>query len=160
MFPAIRREFWPMLRLAVPVVLAELGWMAMGVVDTIMVGALGPQAIAAAGVSNSLHFALAIFGMGLLLGLDTLVSQAFGARRLDECNRWFWHGMALALTIVPMLLGASWAMLQLVPSMRFHPEVAPLVERYFGIVLWSGIPLIFYAAFRRYLQAIHAATPV
>jgi len=149
-----------MLRVALPVVLAELGWMAMGVVDTIMVGPLGPQAIAASGVSNSLSFAFAVFGMGLLLGLDTLVSQAFGARRMHECNRWFWHGMALASAIVPLLLGASWLLLLLVPSMGFHPEVAPLVEEYFAILLWSGAPLIFYAAFRRYLQAIHAATAV
>lgn len=149
-----------MLRVAVPVVLAELGWMGMGVVDTIMVGPLGPQAIAASGVSNSLHFSLAIFGMGLLLGLDTLVSQAFGARRIDECNRLFWHGVAFAVAIVPVLLAVSWLMLQLVPYLDFHPAVGPLVEQYFGILLWSGAPLIFYAAFRRYLQAIHAATPV
>jgi MATE family multidrug resistance protein len=156
----IRAELRPMLRVAIPVVLAELGWMAMGVVDTIMVGPLGPQAIAAAGVSNSLQIALAIFGMGLLLGLDTLVSHAFGAGRQDECNRWFWHGVALAAIIAPVLLLLCWTMLQLVPAMGFHPEVAPLVERYFGILLWSGAPLVFYAAFRRYLQAIHAATPV
>ena len=149
-----------MLRVAFPVILAELGWMSMGVVDTIMVGPLGPQAIAASGVSNSLQFSLAIFGMGLLLGLDTLVSQAFGARRIEECNRLFWHGMALASAIVPLLLGASWMLLRLVPRMGFHPAVGPLVEEYFGILLWSGAPLIFYAAFRRYLQAIHAATPV
>jgi MATE family multidrug resistance protein len=149
-----------MLRVAIPVVLAELGWMAMGVVDTIMVGPLGPQAIAASGVSNSLQMSLAIFGMGLLLGLDTLVSHAFGARRVDECNRWFWHGVALASAIAPLLIGLSWILLQLVPAMGFHPEVAPFVQQYFGILLWSGVPLVFYAAFRRYLQAIHAVTPV
>jgi MATE family multidrug resistance protein len=149
-----------MLRVAIPVVLAELGWMAMGVVDTIMVGPLGPQAIAASGISNSLQMSLAIFGMGLLLGLDTLVAHAFGARRIDECNRWFWHGLALAAVIAPLLLALSWAMLQLVPTMGFHPEVGPLVQQYFGILLWSGAPLVFYAALRRYLQAIHAATPV
>jgi MATE family multidrug resistance protein len=149
-----------MLRVAIPVVLAELGWMAMGVVDTIMVGALGPQAIAASGVSNSLQMSLAIFGMGLLLGLDTLVAHAFGARRIDECNRWFWHGLALASMVAPLLVATSWGMLQLVPAMGFHPEVGPLVESYFGVLLWSGAPLVFYAAFRRYLQAIHAATPV
>ena len=156
----IRLELPPMLRVAIPVVLAELGWMAMGVVDTIMVGPLGPQAIAASGVSNSLQMSLAIFGMGLLLGLDTLVSHAFGARRIDECNRWFWHGVAAAAVIAPLLVAISWAMLQLVPAMGFHPEVGPLVQRYFGILLWSGAPLVFYAAFRRYLQAIHAVTPV
>jgi MATE family multidrug resistance protein len=149
-----------MLRVAIPVVLAELGWMAMGVIDTIMVGPLGPQAIAASGVSNSLQMSLAIFGMGLLLGLDTLVSHAFGARRIDECNRWFWHGLALASVIAPLLVALSWGMLQLVPAMGFHPEVGPLVQQYFGILLWSGAPLVFYAAFRRYLQSIHAATPV
>jgi multidrug resistance protein, MATE family len=149
-----------MLRVAVPVVLAELGWMAMGVVDTIMVGPLGPSAIAAAGVSNSLQMAFAIFAMGLLLGLDTLVSQAFGARRLDECNRLFWHGLAAACVIAPALLAASWLLLRLVPAMRFHHEVGPLVQQYFGVLLWSGAPLVFYAAFRRYLQAMHAATPV
>ena len=149
-----------MLSVAIPVVLAELGWMGMGVVDTIMVGPLGPEAIAASGVSNSLQMSLAIFGMGLLLGLDTLVSHAFGARRIDECNRWFWHGLALASVIAPLLVALSWGMLQLVPAMGFHPAVGPLVQRYFGILLWSGAPLVFYAAFRRYLQAIHAATPV
>ena len=93
MFPAIRREFWPMLRLAVPVVLAELGWMSMGVVDTIMVGPLGPQAISAAGVGNAMHIAFAIFGMSVMLGLDTLVSQAYGARDIRECHRLFFDGL-------------------------------------------------------------------
>jgi multidrug resistance protein, MATE family len=149
-----------MLRLAVPVILAELGWMSMGVVDTIMVGPLGPEAIAASGISNSLQIAFAIFGMGLLLGLDTLVSQAYGARRLEECSLWFWQGVALATLIAPVLIAVSWLLLIAVPHMGFHPIVAPLVETYYGILLWSGIPLMFYAVFRRYLQATHAATPV
>jgi len=149
-----------MLRLAGPVILAELGWMSMGIVDTIMVGRLGPEAIAASGISNSLQIAFAIFGMGLLLGLDTLISQAFGARRIDECNRWFWHGTALAAFIAPVLIVLSLVLLYFVPSLGFHPRVEPLVEDYYTILLWSGVPLLFYAVFRRYLQAIHAVTPV
>lgn len=149
-----------MLRLAVPVVLAELGWMGMGVVDTIMVGPLGPEAIGAAGVSNSLHMALAIFGMGLLLGLDTLVSQAFGARRADECHRWLLHGIALALVMSPALVGACFVLLLIVPRFGFHPTILPLVQEYFTVLLWSSVPLLFYAVFRRYLQAINAVQPV
>ena len=76
---SLRSELVPMLRLAVPVVMAELGWMTMGVVDTLMVGGLGPEAISAVGIGASMHIAVAIFGMGVLLGLDTLVSQAYGA---------------------------------------------------------------------------------
>jgi MATE family multidrug resistance protein len=125
-----------------------------------MVGALGPQAIAAAGVSNSLQIAFAIFGMGLLLGLDTLVSQAYGGGRVDECNRWLWHGVILAAALALPLIAVALVLLALVPRLGFHPDVGPLVQTYYGILLWSGVPLLFYAVFRRYLQAIHAPTPV
>ena len=72
------RELRPMLSLAAPVVVAEVGWVAMQIVDIAMVGQLGPAAIGAVGVGSALFFALAVFGMGLMLGLDTLVAQAFG----------------------------------------------------------------------------------
>jgi len=72
-----------MFALAAPVVVAELGWMTMGMVDTLMVGRLGPEAIGAVGLGSALFIAIGIFGMGMLLGLDTLVSQSFGAGRLD-----------------------------------------------------------------------------
>lgn len=149
-----------MIRLALPVVMAELGWMAMGIVDTIMVGPLGPAAIATSGVSNSLQMAVAIFGMGILLGLDTLVSQSYGARRIEECHRWLFHGIVLAVALVAPLVGIALALLGAVPAMGFHPTVEPLVERYYAILLWSTVPLLFYAVFRRYLQATQAVTAV
>ena len=64
-----------MLLLASPVVLAELGWVTMGLVDTLMVGGLGPEAIGAVGIGTSVFMGVCIFAMGLLLGLDTLVAQ-------------------------------------------------------------------------------------
>ena len=89
----LRHEFGPMFSLAMPVVFAELGWMTMGLVDTLMVGRIGPEAIGAVGIGSSLFMGVCIFAMGLLLGLDTLVSQAFGAGALDECHRWLVHGV-------------------------------------------------------------------
>lgn len=156
----VRAEFGPMLRLAAPVVLAELGWMFMGVVDTFMVGPLGPEAIAAVGVGSSLFMALAILGVGILLGLDTLVSQSYGASRLDDCHAWFFHGVVLAIGLsIPLTLGC----LGLAASMDvwgLDPRIEPLTERYFGVVLWSALPLLLYAAFRRYLQALTLVRPV
>jgi MATE family multidrug resistance protein len=156
----MRGELAAMLRIAIPVVLAELGWMAMGVVDTIMVGPLGPEAIAAAGVGNSLHMAFAIFGMGLLLGLDTLVSQAFGARQIEACHRWLIHGVALALMLAAPLTLVCGALYFSIPALGFHPKVEPLLMEYYGVLLWSSAPLLLYAAFRRYLQGIHVVTPI
>ena len=149
-----------MLRLALPVIAAELGWMGMGVVDTLMVGPLGPAAIGAVGVGNSLHFSFAIFGMGLLLGLDTLVSQSYGAGRHADCHRWLFHGLALAALVLTPLMLLNTAMLVAIPHVGFHPDVEPLLASYFSVILWSTPPLMLYAAFRRYLQGMHAVTPV
>jgi MATE family multidrug resistance protein len=56
-----------MFGLALPVVIAELGWMTMGMVDTLMVGPLGPAAIGAVGLGSALFMAIGIFAMGMLL---------------------------------------------------------------------------------------------
>jgi len=57
-------ELRAMIALAVPVVLSELGWMAQGVVDNIMVGRLGPEAIGAVSIGNAVYFTPCLFGMG------------------------------------------------------------------------------------------------
>ena len=160
MFPAIRREFVPMLRIAVPVVMAELGWMLMGVVDTIMVGPLGPQAIRAAGVGNSMHIAFAIFGMGVLLGLDTLVSRAYGAKDIRECHRLFFDGLSLAALLALPIMALLLVVWYAIPSLGFHAAVKPPLESYFGIIMLSTPFLLGYATCRRYLQGMHAVTPV
>ncbi len=160
MSSSIRTEFLPMLKIAVPVVVAELGWMSMGVVDTVMVGPLGPEAISAAGVGTSMHIAFAIFGMGVLLGLDTLVSQAFGRRDIRDCHRWWFDGLTLAaLMTIPVmaLCGLVWLA---IPWLGFHGEVRPLLRSYFGIIILTTPFLLLYAACRRYLQGMHVVTPV
>jgi len=156
----LRRELRAMLALAGPVVLAEIGWMSMGIVDTLMVSPLGPHAIGVSGVANGLLFAIGVAGMGVMLGLDTLVSQAFGARRLDECHRWLFHGIALALLMAPPLMLIAWAVTRALASFGLHPEVLPLVVSYLGYLTISLLPLLLYAAFRRYLQGMSVVHPV
>src|SRR5690349_8646032 len=97
------------LRLAGPVILAELGWMFMGVVDTIMVGSLGPSAIGAVSVGHIFVDLMAIVGIGLLLGLDTLVSQAFGAGNMRDCDHSLWQGLYLALVFTPIGMASVYA---------------------------------------------------
>ena len=74
-----RAEIVAMARIAVPVVAVQVGWMAMGVVDTIVVGRVSANAMAAVALGNLLFLAVSIFGMGVLMGLDPVVSQAIGA---------------------------------------------------------------------------------
>jgi MATE family multidrug resistance protein len=126
--------------------------MAMGVVDTLMVGRLSPEAIGAVGVGSSMFTAVAVFAMGLLLGLDTLVSHAFGAGRIEDCHRWLLHGVVLSLAIAVPITLVIHAMVQALPAWGLTPEVLALTQPYLGVVMWSVVPLLLYATFRRYLQ--------
>ena len=157
---ALRGELRPTLRLATPIVVAELGWIAMGLVDIAMVGRLGPAAIGAVGIGSVLCLAVVVFGIGMLLGLDTLVARAYGRGRLDECRRWLVQGACLAvLQAVPLTL-IAWGMAASLDRWGLDPAVERLAVPYFSIVLLSVLPLLLYTAFRRYLQAAGLAARV
>jgi len=149
-----------MIALAAPVVAAELGWIAMGLVDTLMVGRLGADAIGAVGLGSILFVAVAVFAMGMLLGLDPLVAQAYGAKDLRDCHRWLVDGVWLAALIALPLVALTLAIDAVLPFWGLPPSVLRLTQPYLGILAWSLPPLLLYVAFRRYLQALGIVTPV
>lgn len=156
---ALGRQTRPTLALALPVALAELGWMAMSTVDTLMVGRLGAEAIGAVGVGGIVFWVVLVFAMGILLGLDTLVSQAFGAGRKDECRSLLIHGVVLGLVIaLPLMFLVRQGGLLLRGGV--HPEVLPLAELYLSAVSWSLLPMVLFQAARRYLLATGRALPI
>lgn len=149
-----------MLALAAPLVVAEIGWVSMGTVDTLMVGRLGAESIAATGLATMIFFTVAVFAMGLLLGLDPLVAQAFGAGRLDECHRWLVAGVWTAAGASLPAVGIVYALRAALVVWGLPPGVLALTELYLGVLVWSLPPFLFYVAFRRYLQAMNIVRPV
>ena len=152
--PNWRRELRALTALAVPVVFSELGWMAQGVVDTIMVGKLGPAAIGAVSVGNAVYYTPSLFGIGLLLGLDTLVSQAYGRNDHDECHRWLAQGVYLAGFVTVPLMFLVWLASFGFARFGIAPAVAGPAAGYLRILLWGTLPLLLYGAARRYLQGV------
>src|SRR5271169_6711761 len=104
-FPIFRSELRPTLRLALPLVLSEIGWMSMVIADTMMVGRLPDSAnsISAVSISSSIFIVFAFFGEGLMAGLDPLVSQAFGAGHREDCHRSLINGIYLSFAVAPLL---------------------------------------------------------
>lgn len=149
-----------MLQLALPVIAAELGWITMGIVDTIIVGPLGPAAIGAVGSGSTMFLAVMVLGMGTLLALDTFVAQNYGAGRIDECHRWLFAGLQLAgvMSIVLVIAGAIGVALLAYAGM--HPEVTELLQPYLSGLLWSAPPLLAFTVFRRYLHAMGIVKPI
>ena len=152
--PEWKSELRAMLVLAVPVVLSELGWMAQSVIDTIMVGNLGPAAIGAVALANAVFYTPSLFGIGLLLGLDTLVSQAYGRKDYDGCHRWMAQGVYLALFVTPILMAMIWLGSYGYSRVGIGAAVALPAAGYLRILNWSTLPLLIYGATRRYLQGV------
>jgi MATE family multidrug resistance protein len=107
-----------------------------------------------------LFLGVTVFAMGLLLGLDPLVAQAFGARRLDECHRWLVDGIWLGIVVTLPMVGVIYAMNLTMPMWGLPTEVVALSQPYLAIVTWSLPPLLMYVAFRRYLQAMNIVRPI
>jgi MATE family multidrug resistance protein len=156
----LREEVRALLALAIPVVLSELGWMTMTIVDLVMVGRLGPDAIGAVGLGNAIYYAPSLFGIGLLLGLDTLVSQSWGAGRFDDCHRSLAQGMYIAAAFTPVLMLLMLAAQWIFTGQGVDPTVAGLTRSYVLILNWGTFPLLVYGGFRRYLQGVGKVRPV
>jgi MATE family multidrug resistance protein len=156
----LKGELGHMLSLAGPVVLAEIGWVGMSTVDTMMVGRLSAEAIGAVSIGAMIFLAVAIFGMGLLLGLDTLVSQSYGAGKIEDCHRSLFHGVYLSVLLTPLLTLAVWGIIPFLDDWGITPEVLVLTIPYLEVLTWSLLPLLLYASFRRYLQALDWVKPV
>jgi MATE family multidrug resistance protein len=157
-----RAELRPTLRLALPLVLAELGWMSMAIVDTMMVGRLPASAVSigAVSISSILFYVLAFFGEGLLIGLDTLVSQAFGAGQREDCHRSLVNGVYLTLFLTPILMAPVWYFDRIYSSFGVDPAVSELAVPYAKALAIGLLPLLLYFAVRRTLQAMNMVRPV
>ena len=151
-----------MLRIAAPLAFAELGWMLMSVVDNIMVGHLPDSAVAigAASVGGALFSAFAIFGIGLMAGLDTLISHAHGANAQNEAHVTLASGTVMALVLSGPIALCILGLTPLLGLIGVPPEIRSPAAGFIRVLVWS-MPLLFiYTTFRRYLQGIHHVKPV
>jgi multidrug resistance protein, MATE family len=158
----LRAEMRPTLRLALPLVLAEIGWMTMGIVDTVMVGHLPDSAnsIGAVSISSSVFNVVAFFGGGVLIGLDTLVAQAFGAGKREDCHRSLLNGIYLSVVMTPLLMAPVWFFGPLLQALHIDPVVAQLAVPYMKALAIGLFPLMLYFAVRRCIQAMNMVRPV
>jgi multidrug resistance protein, MATE family len=149
-----------MLRLAFPVVIVQVGMMAMGVVDTIMVGHISAQALAAVALGNLYFFSLAVLAMGTLMVLDPVVAQAVGARDRPAVARALQRGVILAVLLT---LPATLLLICAAPVFalaRQPAEVVPLAAAYALRSVPGTFPFLLFIVFRQTLQAMGRTVPI
>jgi len=149
-----------MIRLALPVAAVQLGIMAMGVTDTIMVGHVSPAALASTALGNLYFFIAGIFGQGTLMALDPVVSQAVGARDEDAITRALQRGLLLALALTIVTCATFIPVRPVLALLRQPPEVIPDAATYVHVAIPGVFPFYAFIVFRQSLQALGRVAPV
>lgn len=147
-------DFRALVRLAVPVVVVQVGLMLMGVVDTLMVGRLSAADLAAVSLGNLYFFLFAVFGMGVLLSLDPVVSQAVGAGDDESVARGIQRGLLLAVALSLITSVCLVPARPLLTLLRQPEEVIPLAAGYAHAVIAGVFPFLAFVVFRQTLQAM------
>lgn len=157
---SIRAEFRALLALAGPLALTHLGNQLLGVVDTAVVGRLGEISLGAVGLGNSVYFGVSIIGLGLMLGLDPLVSQAVGAGEPIKARRVYWQGVWLApLLTAPLALGVL-LVLGCLPAIGVDADNYRETVGYVHGRLPSLLPFLWLVGARAYLQGHNITRPL
>ncbi|MDC0716092.1 MATE family efflux transporter [Nannocystis bainbridge] len=138
--------------LAVPLALTQLGNMMLGIVDMLMLGRVGREALDAAALGNLWGYAVLTIGMGMVLGCDPFIAQAHGAGDGRTLGLTLQRGVVLAvIASVPVML--LWLLagpgLQLLGQ---APHLAVQAHEYLLAQLPGAPAVLLYVAMRSYLQ--------
>lgn len=146
--------------LALPVMSVEMGMMGMHVVDSLFMGHLSATALAAVSLGLVYYFTVVVIGMGTLVGMDALVSQAVGAGDTPGVRRALQRGLLLAaLLCVPLAL-MLWPTAWVLRALHQPAEIIPIATRVVHISI-LGLPgALAFVVLRQTLQAMERLRPI
>jgi len=140
--------------LAFPVMLSQLGQVLVGVADSMMVGRLGAEPLAAASLANSIFFVVLMFGIGVSMSITPLVAMADGKNNPKRISRLFNHGF-----IINMASGTMLFLLIILSSPLLHhlnqpEEVVVLSIPYLVIITFSLLPFMLFQTFKQFAEGL------
>ena len=144
------------LALAWPMVMTNLAQTAMTTTDVIIIGRLGPTALAAAALATNLYFAFLIFAIGIVTATAPMMARELGRNRhaVRDIRRTFrqglWSAVAVAVPMWIILWQAEWILLRL----GQEPALASQAGRYMHTLQWSILPFLFYIVVRSLISAL------
>ena len=147
------------LRLALPLMIGQLGQMLLGVADTLMVGHLGVVELAALTFASSLFHIPFVFGIGILTGISVFTSNALGADDPGGARASCRHGLALALGAGLLLFAAAWWISTALDAFGQPAEVRARTTVYFRILMASMVPALASLALKNHADALNRPWP-
>ncbi|EOZ95731.1 Multi antimicrobial extrusion protein [Indibacter alkaliphilus LW1] len=140
--------------LAYPVMLSQLGQVLVGVADSMMVGRLGAEPLAAASLANSIFFVVLMFGIGVSMAITPLVAMADGNKNFKKIASIFNHGFIINMLTGVMLFLLIVFFSPMLNYMNQPEEVVVLAIPYLAIITLSLLPFMFFQTFRQFAEGL------
>lgn len=148
------------LSLAIPLAGAQLAQSIIAFVDTVMMGWLGSETIAAGGLGAATFNVCLITGISIVSAVSSLTAEAYGAGNANQVGRvvrqGFWLALLLALPITLLL----WSAGTFLRSLGQAPETVALTETYLQAIAWGYFPALGVAVLRSYISSLSRTRPI
>lgn len=154
----LNKEYGLTLRLAVPIILSQVGQIITQLADNIMVGQLGKLPLAAVSFGGTVSFILFITCMGITLGLTPLVGEAYAQRRHRDASAYLLNSIVLYFGIGLLVFGLQYATIPFLDNMGQPQEVVDMAIPYYKYLVWSVLPFMLFAPFKQFLEGIGNTT--
>lgn len=153
---AWRNEFRATLSLAWPLVLTNLAQIALTTTDVLVLGRIGPHALAAATLGVNLYFAVLIFAIGLITATTPMMAEALGRKRraVRDVRRTFRQGLWSALIITLPAWTLLWHTEMVLLAFGQEPQLAADAQIFARALQWGFLPTLGFVALRSFLAAL------
>ena len=151
---SMRKTYADLLRLALPVMLTQLGQVVVQLCDNMMVGRLGALPLAGVSFGGTVFFIIFALAIGFTLGLTPLVGELFAQNRKEEVAGYLQNSIALYLTMGVIFVALLLAAVPLMHYLGQPEEVVEVAIPYFKYLAWSVLPFMLFASFKQFLEGI------
>ncbi len=156
-FKKYKNEYKANLKLAIPVMLSQLGQVFVQLADNIMVGQYGgdnPIPLAAAAFGGSVFFLTYIACMGLTFGITPIVGELFVQGRVKEASKYLGNSLVVFPLIGVGAMVIQALMIPLMPYMGQPHEVVEMAIPYYETMMWSMVPIMIFFVFKQFLEGL------
>ena len=152
-------HFRETIRLSLPVTVAQLGLVMMGVIDNMMIGDVGYEYLSAASLANSVYFIISVLGIGITFAISALVAEADAAGKPLQCRNYLIQGTwvsILTAIIIAFLIGSATLLL---PYLNQPESDILLATPYLHIINISIIPMLVFLSFKQFSDGMSLTRP-
>jgi MATE family multidrug resistance protein len=153
-FSPYTAHYQKIIKLGLPVVLAQLGQITVGLIDNMMIGHVGTNELAAASFANTIFWLVIIFGTGFSYAITPLVGEASGNLQRERIGAWFKNGMLAVLVMGVLLTLVSFAISLFMENMGQPQEIIKASRGYLWILLVSIMPMMVFMGFKQFGEGI------